>query len=315
MSLRRSQPTSVKDTATIDFKEGFFQSVRPETGAMESLKNEIAELRAKLDKPMEVPVQTASKHHQDSHRPDSRHGRSYHMDPHQKSKSKHMDNYKSSNSAMPSTSSVADAVMAKLDHLESKLKPESNVKLDSKTNVMADAVMAKLDHLESKLKPETNVKLSSLEANANPMADAVMAKLDHLESKLAKTDVMDKLATLESKLTKPDPQASVLEKLAKLESKLSAPKEAPHLSVLSKLDEIERKLQTDGKFQAAMSQIDSLKTQMASEQSVKEAVFTKLAKLEEQVKVKNSMPVVTLEDYNKEQAKLRKLEAMRSKLQ
>ena len=399
MSLRRSQPASVKDTVTIDFKEGFFQNVKPaveSASAMESLKNEIAELRSQL-KPPEVPVQAKAEepmprgHHPRSHRPSSRHS-SHHKEDrcreHDHMANKVMQQIQDLESKFkkPDVSNVDvlakldrletklkpdSSVMAKLDHLETKLKPDVHVmsKLDRletklQSTGVPEAVMAKLDRLESKLnasgtenvmsklatletrlsKPDTQSavmdKLAALEAKLSKpdtqsvvmdklatlesklskpdTQSAVMDKLTALEAKLSKPDtqsiVMDKLATLESKLSKPDTQSVVMDKLATLESKLSQPSDTPHTSVLAKLDAIERKLQTDGKYQTAMSQIDGLKTHMQSEQSAKEAVFEKLAKLEQQVKVRSSMPVVTLEEYNKEQARLRKLEAMRSKL-
>jgi len=63
-----------------------------------------------------------------------------------------------------------------------------------------------------------------------------------------------------------------------------------------------------------MQKIDTLQSQIRSEQTVKEAVYEKLAKLEAQVKTKSALPTVTLESYQKEQEKLAHLERMRAKI-
>jgi len=209
---------------------------------------------------------------------------------------------------------VAQEVMAKLDRLEAKLKAPDSAplmsKLDSiqtsvKANPVAQEVMAKLDRLEAKLKPDHAPLMSKLDSiqtsvQANPVAQEVMAKLDRLEAKL-KPDhapLMSKLDHLESKIHTSAHQEAVLSKLATLESKLQS-----H-PILEKLDAIESKLQNTS----------NTTTNLNSEQSIKDAVFMKLAKLEEQVKLKSSMPSVTLESYNQEKDRLRKLERMRSKI-
>jgi len=79
---------------------------------------------------------------------------------------------------------------------------------------------------------------------------------------------------------------------------------------MSKLDALESKLKNSDSLMAKLNSIEG----RLPENNVKEQVLDKLARLEEQVRLKSAAPPVTLETYHAEQAKLDKLERMRARM-
>jgi len=303
MSLRRASSTSINDTACIDFKEGFLQSRAAEApNVIDTLRGEIAELKSKLEKPVQVekPASVAEtaldapmkqrihlheRHNssgEHSHRPRSSHGSREHK--------------KRQELGLPFE------VMDKISALESHVAKQQ---VQAKSDAIAQNVLAKLGDLESRLhstKPDASVlsKLHSIESN---VSQNVMAKLEKLEGQL-------------SIAAKPTDSISkeVMAKLDKLEGKLSAAKPAD-AEVMSKLRTIESKLELDDKYQSARHKLGALLSHLQSEQSIKNAVHDKLAMLEEHVKLKTGAPLLALEkNYHQELEHLDKLERLRARV-
>jgi hypothetical protein len=243
MSFRR-KPAQSNDV--INFRDGYLAEPVKTQEPLSALKDEITQLRGKLDERDENRVRSATMEkisalekkvgyntldaHEGPH--NGKHGSHDHKVRSQHSHGEHR-------MSCPKTHSRAQ-VLEKLESLERSMGStqvsEQLSRLESKLNNPSQHVMDKLNSLESRLVSSGNV----------------MDKLSHIEGRLSEVSpehVLNKLSALESKLSQPHEDQQFTKALSRLnalheEMSTSNSLEDVKASVHSKLLELEKRITT-----------------------------------------------------------------------
>ena len=284
MSFRR-KPAQSNDV--INFRDGYLAEPVKTQEPLSALKDEITQLRGKLDERDENRVRSATMEKISAlEKKVGYNTLDAHEGPHNGKHGSHDHKVRSQHS-----------------HGEHRMSCP-------KTHSRAQ-VLEKLESLERSMgSTQVSEQLSRLESKLNNPSQHVMDKLNSLESRLASSgNVMDKLSHIEGRLSEVSPE-HVLNKLSALESRLSSD------PVMSKLSALESKLSQpheDQQFTKALSRLNALHEEMSTSNSledVKASVHSKLLELEKRI----TTPQATTDDWLQERKRLSKLQSMRSKI-
>ena len=286
MSFRR-KPAQSNDV--INFKDGYLAEPVKTQEPLSALKDEITQLRGKLDERDENRVRSATMEKISALEKKVGYNT---LDAHQYVHHK--------------THTMAHGG----DHHSGKHTRKDGLSCPTKQHSRAQ-VLEKLEHLERSMgSTQVSEQLSRLESKLNNPSQHVMDKLNSLESRLASSgNVMDKLSHIKGRLSEVSPE-HVLSKLSALESRLSSD------PVMSKLSALESKLSQpheDQQFTKALSRLNALHEEMSTSNSlhdVKASVHSKLLELEKRI----TTPQATTDDWLQERKRLSKLQSMRSKI-
>ena len=243
MSFRR-KPAQSNDV--INFKDGYLAEPVKTQEPLSALKDEITQLRGKLDERDENRVRSATMEKISALEKKVGYNT---LDAHQYVHHK--------------THTMAHGG----DHHSGKHTRKDGLSCPTKQHSRAQ-VLEKLEHLERSMgSTQVSEQLSRLESKLNNPSQHVMDKLNSLESRLVSSgNVMDKLSHIEGRLSEVSPE-HVLNKLSALESKLSQPHE-------------------DQQFTKALSRLNALHEEMSTSNSlhdVKASVHSKLLELEKRI--------------------------------